>query len=140
VCRPFSRYKNFHKGVERFQRSLRTQKMLYINSCLLLLRHITDQENATQILNSSSKINEELKEALANALGSSGEACMEIIQNIGETLQKIHEEKFWELENQDGRPSSEDKVVEFSCPSSSDAYLLAGGIEVLAASTRKSKV
>lgn len=115
ICRPFVRYRDFHKGVQRFQSSLSTQRRIYLNSSLLLLRHITDKDTATQILNSSAEMNEELKEALANALGSSGEECMGIIQTINETLQKIHDEKFWELEKDDatsnGRPQDDDKVI-----------------------------
>ena len=119
VCRPFTRYRDFHKSVQRFQSSLRTQRRIYLNSSLLLLQHITDHDTATQILNSSSKMNEELKEVLASTLGSSGEECMEIIQTIKETLQKIHDEKFWELEKDDAasncKPQDEDKVSEHEC-------------------------
>jgi hypothetical protein len=81
----------------------------------LLLRHITDDDTASQILNSSSEMNEELKKALSNALGSSGEECMGIIHTINATLEKIHDEKFWELETDgaasNSRPQDEDKVI-----------------------------
>lgn len=119
VCQPFTRYRDFHKGVQRFQSSLRTQRRIYLNSSLLLLQHITDHDTASQILSSSLEMSKEFKEALANALGSSGEECMEIIQTIKETLQKINDEKFWELEKDDSaskcRPQDEDKVRQPEC-------------------------
>jgi hypothetical protein len=76
------------------------------------LQHITDNEAAAQLLASSTAVDNELKEALAIALGSSGEECLEIIQNVQDTLQNIDDEKFLGLERdlRSKPPCAEDEV------------------------------
>jgi hypothetical protein len=100
VCRPFERWKNFSKDVKRFESDLRVQERIFLNTSQLLLQHVTSQETAEQVLNSSPKVGKQLDEALVRAMGSSGGECIDIIQTIKESLEKLDDENFLNLERE----------------------------------------
>ena len=90
--RPFSRFKNFSKEVDRFRKLLRNQKTIFRNQCLILLKEIVDDNAASSVLNGACQEKwpgSEIEGKLVQLLGDSREACATTIGMIEERLGEI---------------------------------------------------
>jgi hypothetical protein len=95
VLRPFKRYKNFNSEIKRFKNELSSEQVIFHAESLLLLASITSYDVAAKMLEDRdhpSWKDFELEAKLAKFLGSSCEACKNIVGLIDEDLSKIREE------------------------------------------------
>ena len=95
---PFSRYKSFAKGAEKFVQLLDVQRIIFRNECQILLESFIGGDVATTMLNNPnhpSWRDPELNRQLIQLLDKSETACANVINLINERLREV------ELECQD---------------------------------------
>jgi hypothetical protein len=115
VFEPFSRYRNFNTGVQRFRDSLKIQHARFRNTCKLLLEHVTHRELAIDILDCKAKAEPRLNEELVLFLGDSIESCFCIVAQVSEVLEKIRCLKFLDIEGE-SKPIPTDTNVRDALP------------------------
>jgi hypothetical protein len=95
VFKPFKRFKRCAPELELYQQQLKTQKMIFLNQCQLLLTALTGRESAKEMLREKdhpSWNNAILKKKLVEQLGHSKEACEATVQMIAIKLKSIEED------------------------------------------------
>ncbi|KAH9212136.1 hypothetical protein DL95DRAFT_447797 [Leptodontidium sp. 2 PMI_412] len=95
VFKPFRRFKKCAPELEMYQQQLKTQKMIFLNQCQLLLTALTNRESAKEMLREKdhpSWRDDALKRRIADQLGNSREACEATVQLIAGKLKSIEED------------------------------------------------
>lgn len=95
ILRPFKRYKNYDFEIKKFKDELASERVIFHAESLLLLSSITSYDVATKMLEERdhpSWKDSNLESKLREFLGSSRDACENIISLIDNDLSKIREE------------------------------------------------
>lgn len=93
--RPLIRYRKFTSELDRFQQRLKIQKAIFRNQCRILLENVVHQDVASQMLEEKNHFlwcDAPTEKLLVQQLGSSGEACVAVIELIDERLRGIEKE------------------------------------------------
>ena len=93
--RPFIRYRRFASKVDRFQQKLNIQRTVFRNECRILLELVVEHEVARRMVDDNTHPqwnDKELEQELVRHLDSSRDACVSIIKEIEECLQKVEKD------------------------------------------------
>lgn len=93
--RPLSRYKGFSDEAKQFLQLLSIQRTIYRSHCRLLLRNVVHQDVASAMLDQKDHphwSDGSLEQNLSHTLGEATEACLTVLEMIGDSLTAIQSE------------------------------------------------
>lgn len=94
ACRPFRRWKEFHKELKRFHAEILVEEATFHNECLMLLAALIGNKEAEEMLKDFEHhlwLNVDLEVKLASYLGNSAEAWGLLIEMISSGLEEVKE-------------------------------------------------